>query len=210
MAVPFGVVVVRVDDDLARQRRDRHSAVVLQWHGDDDDVSGLSRLDGRAGAGVRSELRDERGQCFRPARVADHHVVAVRCGEPRDLAADVPGTDESDGLHVVRSCRVWSAASSAEPAVVADLLLPDYSERRDARALQLRRYKGCDERCSASHCSLTTPRSVAFTPPGTRIRRMTTTAAQTTRTPPKIISMGSRRFSGAALSSPIWRCVSAP
>ena len=39
------------------------------------------------------------GQRLRPARVADHDVVAVRDRQSRDLAADVSGADESDGLH---------------------------------------------------------------------------------------------------------------
>ena len=46
--VALRIVVVRVDDDLARQRLHRNVAVVLQRHGDDDEVSGRRRLDGVA------------------------------------------------------------------------------------------------------------------------------------------------------------------
>ena len=53
----------------------------------------------RRRARVGSELRHERGQRLRSARVADDDVVAVRNREPRDLAADVARADESDGPH---------------------------------------------------------------------------------------------------------------
>ena len=46
VAVALRVVVVGVDHDLARQRLDRNVPVVLERHGDDDDVSGLRRVDG--------------------------------------------------------------------------------------------------------------------------------------------------------------------
>ena len=32
VAVPLGVIVVRIDDDLARERLDRNRTVVLQGH----------------------------------------------------------------------------------------------------------------------------------------------------------------------------------
>ena len=51
MAVTLGVVVVRVDHDLARQRCDRNGPVVLQRQRDHDDVPGLPRVDGRRRTG---------------------------------------------------------------------------------------------------------------------------------------------------------------
>ena len=97
VAVPLRVVVVGVDHDLPRERRDRHVPIVPERHGHHHEVAGLRRIHGRRGARLRPELGDERGQRFRPARVADHHVVAAGDGQPRNLAADVSGADESDG-----------------------------------------------------------------------------------------------------------------
>ena len=99
VAVTLRVVVVGVDDDLARERLDRHRPVVLQRNRDDDDVAGLRGVDGACRARLRPELGDERGERLRPARIADHDVVAVCHRQSRDLAADVPGADESDGSH---------------------------------------------------------------------------------------------------------------
>ena len=42
MAITLGVVVVGVDHDLARERRHRHVAVVLERYGDHDDVARLA------------------------------------------------------------------------------------------------------------------------------------------------------------------------
>jgi hypothetical protein len=44
-------------------------------------------------------------------------------------------------------------------------------------------YSECDERCSASHWSLIQPRLPEFTPPGTRVLGMMTTAINTMTTP---------------------------
>jgi hypothetical protein len=71
--------------------------------------------------------------------------------------------------------------------VLSQLSLLTFIFQTTPSAGTIERYNGCDERCSANHCSLTTARVVTFTPPGTRIRRMTTTAEHTTRTPLKII-----------------------
>ena len=68
----------------------------------------LRGVDGGRRARARPELRDEVGQSLRPARIADHDVIAVRDGQPRDLAADMSRADESDGLHVsmLTDCRL--------------------------------------------------------------------------------------------------------
>ena len=99
VAVARRVVVVRVDHDFARQRLDRNRTVVLQRDRDHDDVSGPRRVDGRRRARLRSELGDERGQSFRPARIADHDIVAICHRQSCDLASDVPRSNESDGRH---------------------------------------------------------------------------------------------------------------
>jgi hypothetical protein len=52
----------------------------------------------------------------------------------------------------------------------------------------LNTYGECDARCSASHLSLIQPSVLGFTPPGTRILRMTT-AAINTMTAPTISSI---------------------
>ena len=57
-----GVVVVRVDDDLAAQRLDRHLAVGLQRHRHHHEVAGRGGL-GRGGRSrARSELVHEVGR----------------------------------------------------------------------------------------------------------------------------------------------------
>ena len=96
MTVPLRIVVVRVDHDLSCERRHWNVAVILERHGDDDEIAGGGRLDGRGCAGTGPELDDQRRQRLRAARVADHDVIAVRERQPRDLTADVPGADESD------------------------------------------------------------------------------------------------------------------
>jgi hypothetical protein len=37
---------------------------------------------------------------LRPARLAQHHVVSGRYGQPRHSAADIPAANEADGRHV--------------------------------------------------------------------------------------------------------------
>ena len=101
VTVPLRIVVVRVDDNLARQRRHRHVAVVLQRHGDDDEVTGLGGLDGRRRARTRPELGHECSQRLRTAGIAEHHVVTVRERKPRDLTSDVTGANESNRFHDV-------------------------------------------------------------------------------------------------------------
>jgi hypothetical protein len=48
---------------------------------------------------VRSEFRDQPGQSLGPAGISNHHVVAACDGESRDLASDVPGTNNPYGFH---------------------------------------------------------------------------------------------------------------
>ena len=99
VAVPLRVVVVGVDHDLAGERPGRNLAVVPQGDGHHDDVAGSGGLLRGRRPGLGPELLDERGEGLRPARVADHHLVAAPDREPRDLASDVPRTDEPDGRH---------------------------------------------------------------------------------------------------------------
>ena len=89
VAVALGVVVVRVDDDLARERCDGDGVDRVQRDGDDDDVATLGRLEGGAGRGVLAELRDEVGERLRSARVGHDDVVTLRHREACELRADV-------------------------------------------------------------------------------------------------------------------------
>ena len=114
VAVPLRVVVVGVDHHLARERVDRHCSVVFQRHGNHDDVAGPCRFDGRRRARVWSEFGDERGQGFRPTRIADHDVVPVCHRKSPDLASDVSGTDQSNGRHGTQY-KTSTAASRASP-----------------------------------------------------------------------------------------------
>jgi hypothetical protein len=97
--VALRVIVVRIDDNLPSERLDRHRTIILQRHRDDDDVSGGRRLAGGRGANVRSERGNQLGQCLRPARVADHDVVAVCHRESGDLTPDVSRTNQSNCGH---------------------------------------------------------------------------------------------------------------
>ena len=85
LTVPPGVVVVRVDDDLAGQRFDRHRADRAQRDRHDGDLGGRRHLGGGRGARVRPELGDEVRERLGAARVADDDVVAVRDGEAGEL-----------------------------------------------------------------------------------------------------------------------------
>jgi hypothetical protein len=51
----------------------------------------------RGGASARAELLHEERERLRTPRVAHDDVVAACDREPRELAADVPCTDEADG-----------------------------------------------------------------------------------------------------------------
>ena len=99
VSIPLRIVIVCVDHNLPRKRLDRHLTIVLEWHRDHDNISSLRRVDGGRCAGVPSELVHEGGQGLRPARVADHDVIALGDPKPRNLASNMSGSDESDGLH---------------------------------------------------------------------------------------------------------------
>src|SRR6266700_5285165 len=96
MAVPLRVIVVGVDDDLARQGLDRNLPVVLQRHRNDDNISSLCSVHGGRREGSWTKVRDERGQRLRAAGIADHYIVAVCYRESCDLTSNEFGTDDSD------------------------------------------------------------------------------------------------------------------
>jgi hypothetical protein len=99
VTVPFRIVVVGIDHNLPRQRLDGHGSIILQRNRDNDNVAGLCCFEHRHGTGPWSELGDEILQRLRATGIADGDVVALCYGEARDLAADVSGADESNGLH---------------------------------------------------------------------------------------------------------------
>ncbi len=118
-AVALRIVVVGIDDDLAGERRHRNLAVVLQRNGDDDDVPCAGCFVGGRGPGMRAELADEFRQRVGAAGIAHDDVVTGLDGEPRDLAADVPGADETDGAHgsiIPRFRIVWPRAYNSHSA----------------------------------------------------------------------------------------------
>jgi hypothetical protein len=99
VAITLRVVVVRVDDNLSRQRLDRNGPIVLQRDGDDDDVPGFRSIERRCRSSFGPELSDKIRQRLRSSRIADHHVVSALDREPRDLASNESCSDESNGLH---------------------------------------------------------------------------------------------------------------
>ena len=94
-----GVVVHRVDDDLARELVDGDVAVGLERDRHDDEVTGCGRLLRRRGPGVRPQLGDEVREGLGTPAVAEHDVVSGRDREPGDGAADVAAADETPGGH---------------------------------------------------------------------------------------------------------------
>src|SRR5262252_10950299 len=112
VAVALRIIVVGIDDHLAGQGRDRYLSVVLQRHADDDNVACGGGLIGRSGASPWTELLYQIRQRVGSARVADHDIVSVRHGEPRNLTADVARSDQSDRCHgaiIERTCPMESA-----------------------------------------------------------------------------------------------------
>jgi hypothetical protein len=99
LTVALWIVVVRVDDNLARQRLDRHRPVRFEWHTDHDNVAGFRRFLDSGGARVRSELANQFGKAVRVPRVAQDDTVTVRHSETRELAADVASADEANDGH---------------------------------------------------------------------------------------------------------------
>src|ERR1039457_3451985 len=99
LPIALRVVIVCVDDYLAGQRLDGNAADVLEWDSHHDDFAILRRLDRRCCAGPGAELVYERRERLGVPRIADHHGVAVRHREARDLASDAARADESNRHH---------------------------------------------------------------------------------------------------------------
>ena len=102
LAVSLRVVVVGVDDDLARQWLDRHDAIVPQRNRDHDDVAGLA-----ASAAVAA-LAFGPSSATRSASVSGPRELLITTRSRRERpdarpASDVSCTDESERLHDVTS-----------------------------------------------------------------------------------------------------------
>ena len=67
VAIALRIVIVRVDHDLAGERLDGNRLVVLERHGDDNDVAGGGGIDNRPRSRARAELRHQRGKRVRSA-----------------------------------------------------------------------------------------------------------------------------------------------
>src|SRR5450830_1138721 len=89
----------RPPHDLAGQWLNGNAADVLEWDSHHDDFAILRRLDRRRGAGLGAELVYKRRERLGVPRIADHHGVAVRHREARDLASDAARADESNRHH---------------------------------------------------------------------------------------------------------------
>ena len=134
VAVALGVVVARVDDDLAAQGLDGHPVDRGQRDRHDHDVAGGSRAVGRGRSSMRAELFDQSAQSLGTATVAHHDVVARVQGQSGDGAADVAASDESDGGHGRRNgqaCRIIP-----DRDMRTRLARPEYEARSPARGLR--------------------------------------------------------------------------
>src|SRR5215475_6362418 len=101
VTVAVRIVIIGIDDDLAGERRDRYLTVVLQRYRYDNDICCLSRLVGSCCSRLWSKLFDERRQSLRTSRVAEYNIVTMGHSQSCKLASYVPGTDQSDGFHII-------------------------------------------------------------------------------------------------------------
>src|SRR5579872_2272005 len=99
VAVTLRIVVICIDYNLARERLDWNSLILLQRYRDDNDFTRLRRFNHGRSPGVRSKLSDKPRQGLRSAGIADHDVMATCYGKTGDLTSDVACADESYCCH---------------------------------------------------------------------------------------------------------------